>query len=372
MNNLLRVLAINYCSNPCIARFREPLSKAKSAFFGLSTSLLFCLNTQAWANDSLTISGNGEPVQQAASSLDTQNTANKQEKVAQHSPINYCFEQAWLDDWYCHFNYGLEASVHEINTWFIQDNEASNSAARASGRLRFGWEPRSGDLNQFDFRFKVKVKLPALQNRLELLLSDDEEDVNQQAVKAARSAQLGNDDSPTVALQFKDKSDSKIAYRLGLGRGSQVYARARYKDAIDLSEKSKFSYFAEVNYYSDDQIGVEVEGAYSVNIDKNQAYEFENTFRYRDKTEDMFWRHQFQYLYLQDAKRSYLFTAMIDGLNKPTYRAEQVLFSMRYKQNVLRPWLFIELEPYVIWLREEDFRTSYGVALRTEIHFPNN
>jgi hypothetical protein len=35
----------------------------------------------------------------------------------------------------------------------------------------------------------------------------------------------------------------------------------------------------------------------------------------------------------------------------------------------LREWLYIEVEPFILWLREEDFRASIGLALRTEIHF---
>jgi hypothetical protein len=297
--------------------------------------------------------------------------------VAQEKPSpsdsnpNYCGGQIWFDDWYCHFNYGIESSVVEVNSWFVHENTTTQAPTRASGKLRFGIEPRSGDLSQLDFRFKIRVKLPALEDRVELLLSDDEDDVNQQAVKAARSEQLGSNDRATLALQFKDKPDSKVSYRLGLGRGSQVYTRARYKDEFSVNINSKFSYFAEVNYYSDDQFGVEFEGALSRNIDNKHAIEFENSFRYRDKSEDLFWRHQFKFLYLRDGKTSYLFTAMIDGLNKPSYRKEQMLVSLRYKRNVLRPWLFVELEPFILWLREEDFRTSYGIALRAEVHFPD-
>jgi hypothetical protein len=289
----------------------------------------------------------------------------------QTSEFNYCDAQPWLDDWYCHFNYGVETSVIEINKWFVTDYTPTTKQATASGKLRFGIEPRSGNLNQLDFRFKVRIKLPALQDRVELLLSDDEEDVNQQAVKAARSEQLGSDDQATVALQFKDKPDSKVAYRIGLGRGSQIYTRARYSDNLELNERNKISYSAEANYYTDDQLGVETRISLIHTLSKNEAIEFDNTFRYRDKTEDLFWRHKIQYLYLKDGKTSYLFSAMVDGLNKPNYQEEQVLVSMRYKKNVLRPWLFLEVEPYVIWLRQENFRTSFGVAIRAEVHFPD-
>lgn len=285
--------------------------------------------------------------------------------------FNYCDGQPWLDDWYCHFNYGIENSIIEVNRWFVTDYALKSKQAQASGKLRFGWEPRSGDLNQFDFRFKIRVKLPALQDRLELLLSDDEEDSNQQAVKAARSQQLGRDDQATVALQFKNKPDSRVAYRLGLGRGSQIYTRARYSDKLDVNERNRITYSAEANYYTEDQLGLETRLSLIHTLSKNTAIELDNTFRYRDKTEDIFWRHEIQYLFLQDGKTSYLFSAMVDGSNKPSYRREQALVSMRYKRNVLRSWLYLEVEPYVIWLREENFRTSFGVAIRAEVHFPN-
>ena len=289
------------------------------------------------------------------------------------SEFDYCDGQPWLDDWYCHFNYGVDVAVVEVNNWFVHESTPATKRrpARASGKLRFGWEPRSGDLSQLDFRFKIRAKLPALEDRVELFLSDDEEDVNQQAVKAARSQQLGSDDQATVALQFKDEPDSRIAYRVGFGRGSQIYTRARYSDSKKLNERNTLSYFAEVNYYTDDQFGAETKISFSHTISKNEAIEFDNTFRYRDKTEDLFWRHEVQYLYLHDSKTSYLFTAMVDGLNKPSYKEEQVLLSMRYKRNVLRPWLFVEIEPFLLWLREENFRTSVGIAMRLEVHFPD-
>lgn len=341
-------------------------------------SVLFSAQPPARANESvnstITLSSAFQqteaPRRQTSNNDSVPQTTDTATPELQRSEFDYCGAQPWLDDWYCHFNYGVEATVVEVNRWFTVDTAPIARPAQASGKLRFGWEPRSGDLSELDFRFKIRVKLPALEDKVELLLSDDEEDVNQQAVKAARSQQLGSNDQATVALQFKNKPDSKIAYRVGLGRGSQIYTRARHSDGFKVNERNNINYYAEVNYYTDDQLGVEARVSLSHTISKNQAIEFENTFRYRDRSEDLFWRHQVQYLYLKDSKSSYLFTAMIDGLNKPSYKEEQVLLSMRYKRNVLRPWLFIEVEPFVLWLREEQFRTSVGMAIRAEVHFP--
>lgn len=288
----------------------------------------------------------------------------------QNKNAEYCANQQWLDETYCHFFYGIDTLANTLNDWSRHEGSQVNTKAKTNGRLRFGWEPRSGDYSEFDFRFKIRVKLPALEERVELVLSDQEDDVNDQDVKAARTRELGNNrDQAVVALQFKRKETDRISYRVGFGRGSQLYTRARYSDKKEFSADSSLRYFAETNYYSRDRLGFEFNAEYAHVFTEKVAYEFSNRFRYRDQLNDWFWRHQMQVIYMGKDDTSYLFTAMIDGLSSPTYRKEQMLLSMRYKRKILREWLYLEVEPFVLYLRSEDFRASVGIAIRAEVHF---
>ncbi len=285
----------------------------------------------------------------------------------------YCLEQNWIDNAYCYLNYGIDSTANSVNNLFkVNDIYDINNTATTKGRLRFGWEPRSRDWAESDFRFRIRAKFPAFEDRVELLFSDEEDDVNGQNVKAARNRELGANDQAVVALQFKKEESDNMRYRIGFGRGSQLYTRARYSDVYHLSDGVDFFYFAETNYYSRDKLGFELNGELGVELTNNSAFEINNSFNFRDKTDDWFWRHEFQYIYLAKNETSYLFTAMIDGLSKPSYRTEQMLVSFRYKRQVLRDWLFLEVEPFLLWLREEDFRTSVGIAIRAEIHFSTN
>jgi len=284
--------------------------------------------------------------------------------------LSYCNNQQWLDSTYCHFFYGIDTVANTLNDWSRHEGGEQNSKAKTNGRIRFGWEPRSGDFSEFDFRFKIRVKLPALEERVELVLSDQEDDVNNQDVKAARTEELGNNrDQAVVALQFKRKESDRVSYRVGFGRGSQLYTRARFSDKTEFGPDSTLRYFSEINYYSSDRMGLEFNAEYAHVLTENTAYEFSNRFRYRDKLNNWFWRHQMQVIYMAKDDTSYLFTAMIDGLSEPTYRKEQMLLSMRYKRRVLREWLYIEVEPFILYLRREDFRASLGIAIRAEVHF---
>ncbi|MDT0595493.1 hypothetical protein [Glaciecola petra] len=303
-----------------------------------------------------------------ASAADDENTTTENIK---NNTINYdfCGEFGWIDDAHCYLNYGVDTTASRLNNWFKREGDDQNSEATTRGRVRFGWEPRSGDLSEFDFRFRIRVKLPALEERVELFFSDEEDDLNQQAVKAARNDELGNRDQTVLALQFKKDEKDKMSYRVGFGRGSQIYTRARYTDNIKLGANTNMRYFAESNFYSTDGLGFEANAELGHVFNENSAYEISNSFRFRDRTNDWIWRHEFQYLYVTDDETSYLFTAAIDGLSKPRYQKEQMLVSVRYKRRFLREWLFIEIEPFILWLREEEFRSSPGIAVRAEIHF---
>ena len=282
---------------------------------------------------------------------------------------DFCGQLGFLDDAYCYLNYGVDATANSINDWFKHDGGDQDTPATTKGRLRFGWEPRFGDLSEIDFRFRIRVKLPALEDRVELFLSDEEDNGNQQAVKAARSDELGNRDKTVLAIQYKQQEKDKMSYRIGLGRGSQLYTRARYSNKILFNRQASLHYFAETNYYSSDQLGFEANAEFGYVFSSQSAFEINNSFRYKHKLKNWIWRHEFQYLYVAKNESSYLFTAMVDGLSEPEYRKEQVLISIRYKRKVLREWLFIEIEPFILWLREENFRSSPGIAIRTEIHF---
>jgi hypothetical protein len=293
----------------------------------------------------------------------------KSEEFNDKNAYTFCAELGWLNNNYCYLNSGVDSTAIAINNWFKHDGGDNMTPATTKGRLRFGWEPRSGDFSEFDFRFKIRVKLPALEDRVELLFSDEEDDVSQQAIKAARSSELGGGDQAVLALQFKKRTTDKISYRVGFGRGFQLYTRARYSDQFKFSEQSTLRYYAETNYYSGDKLGFEANAEYGYVFDSSSAFEISNSFRFRNKSSDWLWRHQFQFLRLGKDDTSYLFSASIEGISKPSYRRDQMLVSIRYKRKVLREWLFVEIEPFVLWLREEDFRASVGLAIRTEIHF---
>ena len=109
-------------------------------------------------------------------------------------------EQIWVDRWQQNITNTFNFQAQAIDQWFI-DAPTQSSQAGASGKIRLGWEPRSRNFGEFDTRFKIKFSLPSLTNKVDLLLSDDDDGTLDNSVKASREID-NRQQSTTLALRF--------------------------------------------------------------------------------------------------------------------------------------------------------------------------
>ncbi|MFS1704140.1 hypothetical protein FJ444_09965 [Aestuariibacter sp. GS-14] len=300
--------------------------------------------------------------------LSTQTFAEEQTDITSLPPA----DDAWLDIWHSKFSNSMHYTAQQLDEFFALDGSDNHKDARAEGRVRFGIEPRSRDLMATDFRFRIRVKLPALKNRVDLLLSDDDDYTRQDNIRAARDSVNHLQDSASLALRYQKSENSNLSHRIGAGRGDQLFARSRYEDEIALNEKLQLNYDGEIYYYTRDQFGAELGLNFTRMLADDKFVRMQNRYYFRDRSDDWLWRHEFQYLRPLTDQSALLYTFFIKGLTEPNYHVTEVYTSVRWRTNYRRSWLFFELEPFVIWLKEEHFSPSYGLALRFEFYYGTN
>lgn len=300
---------------------------------------------------------------QALGQSDT--TSVERDKPQQNPPVT----ESWLDNWHSNFSESMDYTAQRLDEFFALADSDEHENARAEGRVRFGWEPRTRDLAAQDFRFRVRVKLPALKDRVDLMLSDDESYDRQDSIRAARDAVNENRDSTTLSLRYQEEQDSPISHRIGAGRRGQLFAKSQYESDYHFTDFLKMDYDAELYYYTRDQLGAELGLDFTYLLADEKYLRFNNRYYYRDRFEDWFWRHEVQYLRPLTQESAILYTFVTKGLTKPNHHLNEVYTSARWRTNYLRSWLYFELEPFVIWLRKEDFKPSYGVAMRFEFYY---
>lgn len=277
-------------------------------------------------------------------------------------------EDIWLDTMHKSISESVMDSAKWFDNFFANEGAEEDQKALGQVRLRLGWEPRSRDLNEFEAKLKVRVKLPHLKNRVDLILSDDE-DIRDDKVRAGRSEQLNRRDEFTIALRYKAKPDSGLSHRIGFGRRFQYFAKSRYRDSIDLSNSVEMRYDASIYYYNRDKFGSDFGLALDYDYSQNTLFRFDNRFYYRDKSEDWLWQHNLQAFYQLNDSSALIYGYYLEGLSKPNYRLDEYLLSIKFRKHTRREWLYYDIEPFILWRRDENFSASYGVALRIEGFF---
>lgn len=277
----------------------------------------------------------------------------------------------WLDNMHSEIADSVQATAQWFDDFFALNN-ACLEQQKASGeaRIRLSWEPRSRDLSQHALRFRVRVKLPNLKNQADLVFSDYDESSPVEPIEAARNNLFDPDqDRFNLALRWRSKSKGGLSHRIGTGRRFQIYARSRYQKDFSLSEtntlKSEFS----IAYYNRDKFNATVKVSVNHQFNDTSIFRFSNNYYYRERSKDWLWQHGFQHLSQFKDNAALISGFYLEGSNQPNYQLNEYLLSMRWRQNTLRHWLFYEIEPFVLWRRDEHFSASYGIALRLEGYF---
>ena len=294
-------------------------------------------------------------------------------------PLMIVVPQVWADEevqdypWLDIMHQSIADSVTDSVLWFddffILDEFSHDNKAKGEARIRLGWEPRSRELNEFQTRLRLRVKLPNLKNRVDLVLSDYDDEQADSALQASGNNGFTEQNRFSLALRWRAKPDSGLSHRLGVGRRLQPFVKSRYRSLLTLTDKSDLRWESSVYYYSRDGFGAKIAGQLNYILNPQSLLRVNNQFYFRDRSNDWLWQHSMQHLRQVDDKTAIISGLYTEGLSQPNYRLEEYLVSFRWRKNTLRKWLFYELEPFVLWRRDEGFSASYGLALRLEGFF---
>lgn len=276
-------------------------------------------------------------------------------------------QTVWYDNMHTSISESVADSAQWFDNFFANENSQEDEKAMGEVRIRLGWEPRTRELNNFDAKVKLRVKLPNLKDKVDLILSDyDEQD---DKVNAGRVEDINRQDRLTVALRFKPRPDSKISHRIGFGRRFQYFFKSSYEDVLTLSDDFYMRYGASVYYYNRDKLGTDFSATFDYDYSDQQLLRFSNRFYFRDRTNDWLWQHNWQSMFQVDDKTALICGYYIEGLSQPSYRLEEYLLSIKLRKNSVREWMYFDVEPFILWRRDEGFSASYGIALRVEGFF---
>lgn len=284
-------------------------------------------------------------------------------------------KQAELD-WIERLHENVSDTVFLSASWFdsfFADEEALQDPPYASARIRLGWEPKAGDLAEIKAKFRLRVKLPHFKDKLDLILSDDEDDdINQLPFEAVNSKSSIDDDHFAAAVRFVHKSsgDTITDTRLGISSGD-IFIRARHKRHLIITNSHAFKIEPSIYYFLDDGLGAKLLAEYEYQISLQQQLRVNYSIRGSEAFSGIRWKHGLYHLQQFSLDKAGALGVVVEGERNGErgFIIDKYTLSYRYRFNAYKEWLFFDVEPFLEWPEQKDYKTTPGIALRVEGYF---
>lgn len=281
-----------------------------------------------------------------------ENKALKEKAEAVQSKLNNMMQDtaAWLDNIY------------------TDKDDASQEGASANGYVQLGWMPRTGDLADFDPKFKVRLSLPRWNNKVALVLDNDDEDELQLDYEAAPIGQDNEDEELNIAIQYAERIGDlvDVKYRLGLSRG-QLYARSEIKKRWRTEDYS-IEIVPRLDYFYSDGWAPSIKSSVTIPIGTN-ILSFSASWQKVEKEDDS--RQKIGLYYVGNISAKKQWVSGIQYTNNK-YSQESLFISYRLRNLIHKDWLFIEFEPFIEFRQERDYRRDFGMAIRLITYYGSN
>ncbi|MFW2405826.1 MAG: hypothetical protein ACN4GT_13725 [Gammaproteobacteria bacterium] len=249
------------------------------------------------------------------------------------------------------------------------------------GRVGLGafWDQRDG----FDpsLRFRAKFAMPSARDRASFMIGrgDEEEMIEERATQFDTIP--GNftridDDSFLVGLGFTGKK--KKGFKLSVGAKvrwpPEPYIKLRYRKHFALTESTMLSVRPIVYWRTEERLGT------TLHIDIDQMLKDHLMLRWAnfgnvatgDPVEGLEWESSLFLFQALSNRRAITYRALVVGETQAEESLNNYGFEMRYRQRVLRDWLFIELIGGVTWPKyfmDEDREANIGIGAGFEMYF---
>jgi hypothetical protein len=320
--------------------------------------LIFCISKLAYA----------ELIQAADDAASTQTTyisPSLPEPCSGEAPLGL----SWLELTRQRLSQRLCDQVEKLDLFF-GNMQYEDEYPRSFLRIRntVSWSNASGDVVKLAPHIKARIRLPSLENRFNLLITDDTEDEN--SLSTAQENIVFEDDQKnrvSTALRWITQQTDRMETNVDAGfRGIDPFVRARYRHRWLLSEDQQIRTLQEFFWKSTERFGERTEVNYDQTLSQLFLLRLSTAATFSEVSQGVDWTQQFSILQKIDELRAITYTAALTGHTRPDFLTDDYGFNLRYRKNVYHGWLFAEIETHINWPAEFKRDTTQTIIFRLE------
>jgi|GEM_PF-2407540 len=260
-----------------------------------------------------------------------------------------------------------------IDKFFADEDSQPYSSRTLLRAIYFSrWQEGEGPIG--GQRFDGHISLNNISNRLSLILrsADKDDDLLRERLDIESPDDRGQ---ARAALRWATALGRRASSRVDVGvRGSTpvVRTRFRYNQPLFWEVHGRFNQ----EFYwrgNEDRRGTVSELQFGRRLTANTTLRTTSTAEsntaLRAEETSWHWSHSVSHFWRLAHRTGLQTLARVEGSQQGQRQLQSRQYSVRFRSSALRPWIYYEVEPFVLQTRENDFSTSRGLALRFEVQF---
>lgn len=280
---------------------------------------------------------------------------------------------------------GVYAGVCGTALWFdslFGTPRRDQEAEETFGRLGLFETYDRRDRLETRLRLRARIALPALENRARLTLGrgDGEDLVGEPSanspVQLPSAFQGVDNDEWLLGLGYSPRNRMLNGFDFGIGARLRFpvdpYVKVTYRHNWVFSDDTLLR-FRETPFWRDSRgFGATTQVSVDHLLSPSRLLRWSNAATLAEDTEGFDWGTSVTAFQSLSRRRAISFTTLLLGESRADVRIQDFGFETRYRQRVLREWLFMELSASVTWPREvleEEREINPGVGIGFEMYF---
>ena len=280
-------------------------------------------------------------------------------------------ELAWVDRSHAAISRGLCWPTRWFDGFFGNPDDEARASAGTYLSVIAGQRWREDGEDGSRLSYNLRVSLPGLERRLSLVFASEDEE--------GRDRLASDDEEEETAFRAGVRWAVATAENLDIDADATVTSsirpvfRLRYRQRWSITEKWVFRFSETLVWRDPDGFYSRSRFDFSRPLMSRSALRFSTRFDWSEENVEegigWFWSQSASIATRIDRRSALLYQVSVRGYTEPDTDPSQYLASIRYRRNFWRPWLYYEIEPFVIWPREIDYATTRGIWLRLESRF---
>lgn len=266
----------------------------------------------------------------------------------------------------------LSKTSKKIDNFFFKENLESLSYDDSYALLELNSSYDQDNSTQFDQRFRIKLKLPRLEEVFHLEIESEEERETEDFTENKNSNSKNDDVSVALAYLKEFKEDLKLKAKAG------IKVRTSYLDPFIKAEINKKIDFNKFDLILDQEVRLsekkEVEATSFIQFNKNinNIYSLHNYNQYYWHSQNKYNSEFYNSVYLTQKLTNNSYLQYITDIN--TNNVDSELETKRYSVKVkyrhfIKDWIYFDTIPENYYSINNNFDSKYAIRFNLGVYF---